>query len=73
MINKAQYKEFADHPRLGAAEYRLTHKSSSGRGVYTFCMCPGGLVVPAASEEGGLVTNGMSEHARDQKMQILDF
>ncbi|MDU4036852.1 MAG: hypothetical protein E7H15_05960, partial [Lactococcus lactis] len=48
-------------------EYRLTHKSSSGRGVYTFCMCPGGLVVPAASEEGGLVTNGMSEHARDQK------
>ena len=50
LINKAQYKEFADHPRLGAAEYRLTHKSSSGRGVYTFCMCPGGLVVPAASE-----------------------
>lgn len=67
LINKAQYKEFADHPRLGAAEYRLTYKASSGRGVYTFCMCPGGLVVPAASEEGGLVTNGMSEHARDQK------
>ena len=38
LINKAQYKEFADHPRLGAAEYRLTHKSSSGRGVYTFCI-----------------------------------
>lgn len=67
MINKAQYKEFAEHPRLGAAEYRLTYKASSGRGVYTFCMCPGGLVVPAASEEGRLVTNGMSEHARDQK------
>jgi uncharacterized protein len=67
LINKAQYKEFADHPRLGAAEYRLTYKASSGRGVYTFCMCPGGLVVPAASEEGGLVTNGMSEHARNQK------
>ncbi len=67
LINKAQYKEFAEHPRLGAAEYRLTHKASSGRGVYTFCMCPGGLVVPAASEEGRLVTNGMSEHARNEE------
>ncbi|MBL3716076.1 hypothetical protein GHK52_04495 [Lactococcus garvieae] len=67
LINKAQYKEFAKHPRLGAAEYRLTHKASSGRGVYTFCMCPGGLVVPAASEEGRLVTNGMSEHARSEE------
>lgn len=67
LINKSQYKEFAEHPRLGAAEYRLTHKASSGRGVYTFCMCPGGLVVPAASEEGRLVTNGMSEHARSEE------
>jgi len=67
VINKAQYKQFAEHKRLGAAEYRLTFKASNGRGVYTFCMCPGGLVVPAASEEGRLVTNGMSEHARDQK------
>ena len=67
LINQAQYKEFAEHPRLGAAEYRLTHKASSGRGVYTFCMCPGGLVVPAASEEGRLVTNGMSEHARSEE------
>lgn len=67
VINKAQYKEFAGHPRLGAAEYRLTHKASNGRGVYTFCMCPGGLVVPAASEEGRLVTNGMSEHARSEE------
>ncbi len=66
VINKAQYKEFASNPRLGAAEYRLTYKAENGRGVYTFCMCPGGLVVPAASEEGRLVTNGMSEHARDQ-------
>lgn len=65
VINKAQYKEFAGHERLGAAEYRLTYKASNGRGVYTFCMCPGGVVVPAASEEGRLVTNGMSEHARD--------
>ncbi|MFC4652531.1 FAD-dependent protein [Lactococcus nasutitermitis] len=65
VINKAQYKEFAGHKRLGAAEYRLTYKASNGRGVYTFCMCPGGVVVPAASETGRLVTNGMSEHARD--------
>lgn len=66
VIDKAQYKEFAGHPRLGAAEYRLTHKAKNGRGVYTFCMCPGGLVVASASEVGHLVTNGMSEHARDQ-------
>ncbi|GBG96915.1 NAD(P)/FAD-dependent oxidoreductase [Lactococcus termiticola] len=65
LINEAQYKDFAQHPRLGAAEYHLTHKASSGRGVYSFCMCPGGTVVPAASELGHLVTNGMSEHARD--------
>lgn len=64
VINQAQYKTFAGHPRLGAAEYRLTYKASNDRGVYTFCMCPGGLVVPSASEVGHLVTNGMSEHAR---------
>ncbi|GFH41668.1 hypothetical protein Hs30E_02190 [Lactococcus hodotermopsidis] len=67
VINKAQYKEFAGHSKLGAAEYRLTYKASNGRGVYTFCMCPGGLVVPSTSEVGHLVTNGMSEQARDQK------
>ena len=67
VIDKAQYKEFAGHKRLGAAEYRLTHKAKNGRGVYTFCMCPGGLVVPSASETGYLVTNGMSEHARNQQ------
>ncbi|GFH39668.1 NAD(P)/FAD-dependent oxidoreductase [Pseudolactococcus insecticola] len=67
VINQAQYKEFAGNPRLGAAEYRLTYKASNGRGVYTFCMCPGGLVVASSSEAGRLVTNGMSEHARDQK------
>lgn len=66
VINDAQYKEFSGHPKLGAAEYRLTHKASNGRGVYTFCMCPGGLVVPSSSEKGRLVTNGMSEHARDE-------
>ena len=67
LINKAQYKEFADHPRLGAAEYRLTYKASSGRGVYTFCMCPGGSVIASASEENEVVTNGMSEHSRDKE------
>lgn len=65
VIDKAQYKGFAGHSRLEAAEYRLTYRAENGRGVYTFCMCPGGTVVPASSEEGRLVTNGMSEHARD--------
>lgn len=65
MINKVQYKEFAGHPKLGAADYKLAYHSPSGRSAYTFCMCPGGSVVAAASEEGHLVTNGMSEHARD--------
>ncbi|MDR0846181.1 MAG: NAD(P)/FAD-dependent oxidoreductase [Lactobacillales bacterium] len=66
VIDKAQYKEFAGHERLGAAEYHLTHKANNGRGVYTFCMCPGGMVVASTSEEGCLVTNGMSEQARNQ-------
>ncbi|SHJ55912.1 NAD(P)/FAD-dependent oxidoreductase [Paramaledivibacter caminithermalis] len=66
VINKAQYKEFANHKRLGAADYRLTYHASNGRSVYTFCMCPGGSVVAAASEEYRVVTNGMSEYARDK-------
>ena len=66
LINKAQYKAFADHPRLGKASYRLTHQASNERGVYTFCMCPGGYVVPASSEAKMVVTNGMSEHARNE-------
>ncbi len=65
LINQAQYKEYADHPRLKNAEYRLTYPASNGRGVHTFCMCPGGYVVPSTSIEGGVVVNGMSEHARD--------
>lgn len=48
-----------------SAEYKLSHKAKNGRGVYTFCMCPGGVVVPATSELGGVVTNGMSYFARD--------
>jgi len=65
MIDEAQYGSFAGHPALGAADYKLSVRTQSGRGVYTFCMCPGGTVVAAASEQGGLVTNGMSVHARD--------
>lgn len=64
-INRAQYGKFAGHPALGAADYKLSCRPLGGRGVYTFCMCPGGVVMAAASEEGGLVVNGMSEHARD--------
>jgi len=65
-INKAQYGEFWNHPRLGAADYKLNTKSG-GRGVYTFCMCPGGMVVGAASEPNRLVVNGMSRYARDEE------
>ena len=58
----------ASHPRLQAASYNLTYQSRAlGRGVYSFCMCPGGVVVAAASEEKRLVSNGMSYHARDKE------
>ena len=69
MINRAQYGDFANHSALGAADYKLSCRMDDGRGVYTFCMCPGGSVVAASSEAGGVVTNGMSLHARDGKMQ----
>ena len=66
IINKSQYGKYANHPKLKAADYRLTYQSKKeNRGVYSFCMCPGGVVVGAASEEGRLVSNGMSYHARD--------
>ena len=65
MIDRSQYGAFAGHPRLGAASYKLTCHTQDGRGVYTFCMCPGGHVIAAASEPGGVVVNGMSYHARD--------
>lgn len=65
MIDKIQYGDFAGHPALGAADYRMVVHLPNGRGVYTFCMCPGGTVVAATSEENGLITNGMSEFARD--------
>lgn len=66
LVNGSQYGKFAEHPRVGAAEYKLSHRAKNGRGVYTFCMCPGGMVVGSSSEEGGIVTNGMSEHKRNQ-------
>lgn len=65
MINEVQYGEFKNHPMLKAADYKLACHPPHGRGAYTFCMCPGGTVVCASSEKGGVVTNGMSEYARD--------
>ena len=64
-INRAQYGAFAEHPRLPAAEYKLSAHLPDGRGVYTFCMCPGGVIAPAASEAGGVCVNGMSPFRRD--------
>ncbi len=66
-ISRAQYGRFADHPALGAADYRLAEHLSNGRGVFTFCMCPGGEVVNASSEKGRIAVNGMSYNARDGK------
>ncbi len=65
-IDRALYGDFAGHSALGKGEYHLSD-TKRGRGVYTFCMCPGGQVVAAASEDGGVVVNGMSRHARDEK------
>lgn len=65
LINGSQYGKFAGHPSLGAADYKLAVHLKNGRGVYTFCMCPGGSVVAAASEKNHLVTNGMSNFARN--------
>ncbi len=65
-IDKALFGKYAGHPKLGKGEYNLSD-TTGDRGVYTFCMCPGGEVVAAASEEGGVVVNGMSRFARDGK------
>lgn len=64
VINRSQYGSFARHPALGAADYKLNIHTPDGRGVYTFCMCPGGEIIAAASEPGRLAVNGMSYHAR---------
>lgn len=66
VINLAQFGEAASHPRLGAADYQLFYKTAK-RTVYSFCMCPGGVVVASASEPDTIVANGMSEFARDKE------
>ena len=66
-INKSQYGIVNPASVLGAADYKLAVHMNNGRSLYTFCMCPGGTVVAAASETGRLVTNGMSEYARDKE------
>ncbi len=63
-IDEAMYGNYAGDPRLGHAEYALSHRTG-GDCVYTFCMCPGGEVIASASEDGGVVTNGMSRYLRN--------
>ena len=67
LIDRARYGPSAGHPLLGAADYKLVHHAKNGRSVYSFCMCPGGTVVAAASEPGRVVTNGMSQYSRDER------
>ncbi|MGV8940801.1 MAG: NAD(P)/FAD-dependent oxidoreductase [Lysobacter sp.] len=67
VIDTARFGPQAGHPVLGAADYQLVHHCSNGRSVYSFCMCPGGTVVAAASEPGCLVTNGMSQYSRNER------
>jgi uncharacterized FAD-dependent dehydrogenase len=67
MIDKHRFGNFAGNPILGAADYKLVHHASNGRSVYSFCMCPGGTVVAAASEPGRVVTNGMSQYSRNER------
>ncbi len=66
-IDRARFGHNAGHPILGAAEYHLSHHCSNGRTVYSFCMCPGGTVVAATSEEGRVATNGMSQYGRSER------
>ncbi|TCJ11668.1 NAD(P)/FAD-dependent oxidoreductase [Parasulfuritortus cantonensis] len=67
LIDQARFGKFAGHPALGAADYKLVHHCGNGRAVYSFCMCPGGTVVAATSEEGRVVTNGMSQYSRNER------
>ena len=67
LIDRARYGRNAGHPLLGAADYKLVHHCKNGRSVYSFCMCPGGTVVAAASEQGQVVTNGMSQYSRNER------
>ncbi|WP_018411685.1 NAD(P)/FAD-dependent oxidoreductase [Methyloversatilis thermotolerans] len=67
LIDRARFGDFAGHPVLGAADYKLVHHAKNGRSVYSFCMCPGGTVVAATSEQGRVVTNGMSQYSRNER------
>lgn len=67
LIDKCRFGPQAGHPVLGAADYKLVHHCQNGRSVYSFCMCPGGTVVAAASEPGQVVTNGMSQYSRNER------
>lgn len=67
LIDECRFGDFAGNKLLGAADYKLVHHCTNGRSVYSFCMCPGGMVVAAASEEGRLVTNGMSQYSRNEQ------
>lgn len=67
VIDAARFGPQAGHPVLGAADYKLVHHCRNGRSVYSFCMCPGGTVVAAASEPGRVVTNGMSQYSRNER------
>ncbi len=67
VIDKARFGDNAGHPILGAADYKLVHHCKNGRSVYSFCMCPGGTVVAATSEDKRVVTNGMSQYSRNER------
>ncbi len=67
VIDAARFGKNAGHPILGSADYKLVHHCKNGRSGFSFCMCPGGTVVAAASEEGRLVTNGMSQYSRHER------
>jgi uncharacterized FAD-dependent dehydrogenase len=67
LIDRCRFGEKAGNPTLGAADYKLVHHAGNGRSAYSFCMCPGGTVVAATSEEGRVVTNGMSQYSRNER------
>ncbi len=67
LIDRVRWGRYAGHKLLGAADYKLVHHCNNGRSVYSFCMCPGGTVVAATSEEGRVVTNGMSQYSRNER------
>lgn len=67
LIDTCQFGKYAGHKQLGSADYKIVHHCQNGRSVYSFCMCPGGTVVAATSEEGRVVTNGMSQYSRNEQ------